>query len=87
NYGVDVVFQGHDHHYERMLVNGIYYFVTGGGGGPLDFYMPWEIQRTWSTYKLLFHHYMTADVNGNVLTLRAVRVDGFVMDTIQIVKG
>lgn len=33
DYGVKVVFSGHDHFYERMnLQNGIQYFVTGAGG-------------------------------------------------------
>jgi 3',5'-cyclic AMP phosphodiesterase CpdA len=32
-YGVDVVFTGHEHFYERIKPqNGIYYFVTGAGG-------------------------------------------------------
>lgn len=32
-HGVDVVFTGHDHFYERVKPqNGIYYFVTGAGG-------------------------------------------------------
>ncbi|NUP10011.1 MAG: hypothetical protein HOW73_28515 [Polyangiaceae bacterium] len=32
-YGVDIVLQGHDHHYERTKPqNGITYYVTGGGG-------------------------------------------------------
>ena len=32
-YGVDVVFAGHDHHYERTVPqNGVTYIVTGGGG-------------------------------------------------------
>ena len=34
-YGVDAVFNGHDHNYERSTVNGIRYIVTGGGGAPL----------------------------------------------------
>ncbi|MCK4836896.1 MAG: metallophosphoesterase, partial [Candidatus Aminicenantes bacterium] len=34
-YGVDIVFNGHDHFYERSRVNTIYYVVTGGGGAPL----------------------------------------------------
>ncbi|UCD18434.1 MAG: metallophosphoesterase [Candidatus Zixiibacteriota bacterium] len=34
-YGVDAVFTGHDHIYERTVHNGIYYIVTGGGGAPL----------------------------------------------------
>lgn len=35
NHDVDVVFNGHDHNYERSEVNGIPYVVTGGGGAPL----------------------------------------------------
>jgi MYXO-CTERM domain-containing protein len=36
-YGVDVVFNGHDHHYERTEVSqtdGVLYVVAGGGGAP-----------------------------------------------------
>jgi 3',5'-cyclic AMP phosphodiesterase CpdA len=38
-YGVDLVFAGHNHQYERSQKAGIYYIVTGGGGAPhhLDF--------------------------------------------------
>ncbi len=34
-YGVDIVFNGHTHAYERCLYNDIYYITTGGGGAPL----------------------------------------------------
>src|SRR5262249_60241894 len=34
-YGVDAVFSGHDHVYERAERNGVRYFVSGGGGAPL----------------------------------------------------
>ncbi|UCG63193.1 MAG: metallophosphoesterase [Candidatus Zixiibacteriota bacterium] len=34
-YGVDIVFNGHDHDYERSYCGDIYYIVTGGGGAPL----------------------------------------------------
>ena len=33
-YGVDLVFNGHVHSYERAVKNGITYVVTGGGGAP-----------------------------------------------------
>jgi len=36
-HGVDVVFNGHDHHYERTdpaLTGGVLYVVAGGGGAP-----------------------------------------------------
>ena len=34
-YDVDVVFNGHDHHYERSYCGNRFYIVTGGGGAPL----------------------------------------------------
>ena len=34
-YGVDVVFSGHDHYYLRTTRDGITQFVTGGAGAPL----------------------------------------------------
>ncbi|MEM7394122.1 MAG: hypothetical protein AAF492_17420, partial [Verrucomicrobiota bacterium] len=36
-YGVDIVFQGHNHWYERMhQINDVYYITTGSGGRPLS---------------------------------------------------
>ncbi|MFC1780300.1 metallophosphoesterase family protein [Patescibacteria group bacterium] len=34
-YDVEIVFNGHDHNYERSFSNDIYYIVAGGGGAPL----------------------------------------------------
>jgi acid phosphatase type 7 len=34
-YGVDAVFSGHNHCYERAYSDGIYYIITAGGGAPL----------------------------------------------------
>ena len=34
-YSVHIVFNGHDHIYERSLKNNVFYVVTGGGGAPL----------------------------------------------------
>ncbi len=44
-YGVDIYWCGHDHHYERAEVNGITYIVTGGGGAPADLsdFLPEEL--------------------------------------------
>lgn len=35
-HGVDIVFSGTPHCYEHLLVNGIHYICTGGGGAPLS---------------------------------------------------
>jgi len=32
---VDMVFAGHEHHYEPFLIDGIRYFITGGGGAEI----------------------------------------------------
>ena len=34
-YGVDVVFEGHEHYFLRHVEDGIHYVITGGGGAPL----------------------------------------------------
>ena len=34
-YGLDIAFNGHDHIYERLFRNNIFYIVTGAGGAPL----------------------------------------------------
>lgn len=34
-YGLDIAFSGHDHIYERLFRNKIFYIVTGAGGAPL----------------------------------------------------
>ncbi|MFW6048894.1 MAG: metallophosphoesterase family protein [Candidatus Bipolaricaulota bacterium] len=35
-HGVDLVFNGHVHAYERLVKDGVTYVVTGGGGAPTD---------------------------------------------------
>ncbi len=44
-YGVQIYWCGHDHHYERSVVNGVTYIVTGGGGAPADLtdFLPEEL--------------------------------------------
>jgi len=34
-YGVDIVFEGHEHFYHHHVEDGIQYIITGGGGAPL----------------------------------------------------
>ncbi len=65
-YGVDVVFSGHDHVYERSLCNGIYYIVTGGGGASL-----YDQEHT-SPYSQVFistYHFCRLTVAGGQLTV------------------
>lgn len=84
-YGVDVAFQGHSHAYERYLHNGIYYIVTGGGGGPLYPLAPDTVPPI-REFGLAVHHHCVADVDpaAGTLTITAVDMDGQVFDRVEL---
>ncbi len=80
-YNVDAVFAGHSHCYEHGIVNGIHYFVSGGGGAPLrgliDPYSPegWTIQ-----YREAAYHYCTIHVDNSRYSVECKYPDGLVFD-------
>ncbi|SNX53726.1 fibronectin type III domain-containing protein [Thermoanaerobacterium sp. RBIITD] len=97
-YHVDIVFNGHDHGYSRtypinndQYVNspakGTVYVVTGRSGNK---YYPDLSQKVWDAF---FYdpqdqpNYIVADVNGNTLTIKAVKQDGTLIDTYSITKN
>ena len=63
-YGVDVVFTGHHHNYERNEVNGVTYIVTGGGGAPLC--VMEEPEMTREAFAVAYH-FMLLEIDGNHL--------------------
>lgn len=76
-YGVDIVFSGHDHDYERSLRNGIYYIVTGGGGAPL------YGRATKNPYSEVFHEshqFCTLFMSNDTVTVEAFDLDGNIID-------
>ncbi len=75
-YGVQAVFAGHDHLYERSTVNGIKYVVTGGGGAPLYS----TTGDWWTQYAESVLHYVLVEVEGPRATVTARRMDGTVLD-------
>ncbi len=75
-YGVDIVFNGHDHIYERSIVNNVTYIVTGGGGSPL-YDIGWSI---WTVYSEKTYHYCLLTVNSSTLTCEAKKPDGEIFD-------
>ncbi|ARA94229.1 hypothetical protein AWN76_014405 [Rhodothermaceae bacterium RA] len=82
-YGVDVVFNGHTHAYERGSLNGVTYVITGGGGGGLDDYgrdVP-HIDVT-----VLAHHYTLVEIDGPVLELAAFGTDATEIDRFVLTK-
>lgn len=84
-YGVTAVLNGHDHLYEHSLRNGIHYFVLGGGGAGL-----YDINQTRNSYQVLaekVHNFGILEWKSAALTLTAYRVDGSVIETVNLGGG
>ena len=91
-YGVDVVFAGHDHHYMRSYAvgkyaedpkRGVYHLVSGGGGAPT---YPMA-QKAHAASRRRVHHVMVIDVLGDRLVGRGVDIDGNVFDAFVVDKA
>lgn len=100
DYGVDVVFSGHDHLYERSFplfneqvvdsdpdtyVNPAGpIYVVTGGGGKSLYETGFEY---WTAYTESTYHYVKVDIQpGGSLVLQAVSNDGFIIDQCWIYK-
>ncbi len=67
---VDIVFEGHEHTYRRMNVDGVEYVVTGGGGAPL-----------YGSYaNIPFNHFTLVTVDGPRVAVKVVDRDGALRD-------
>ena len=81
-FDVDIVFNGHDHNYERGVIGNTNYIVTGGGGAPLrDVGSSW-----WTIHSEKSFHYCYISSNSSELTFRAYRDDGTVIDSFKKIK-
>jgi len=70
-YGVDVVFAGHVHRYEKSpTIDGVRYIITGGGGA----------ERGDAEVLGGFPHYVLATVRGRNTTLAVVKKDSVVSE-------
>jgi hypothetical protein len=83
-YGVSIVFAGHNHYYARAKVSGIQHVTTGGGGAPLgvpDWFQPNIVTCTGA------YHFCQIAIDGNLLSFRATSTAGVVIDTFTIRKA
>lgn len=82
HFQVDIVFNGHDHDYERSIVNNITYIVTGGGGAPL-----YDVgQSPWTIYSEKTLHYCLLSINASTMLFEAKKPDGSVFDSFVLTK-
>ncbi|MBA3463631.1 MAG: metallophosphoesterase family protein [Deltaproteobacteria bacterium] len=77
-HGVQVVFAGHDHNYERMIPqDGVAYIVTGGGGRgtrPVG-------TSSFTAYSSAVIHFVYGEINGDEMTLHAIDATGKEFDS------
>jgi len=83
-YGVDIVFYGHDHFYERSFKDGVTYILTGGGGAA-----PHPIFDDINPYSQVVvdsFQYMRVSVNGLLVQVESVDPLMTVLDSFTIEK-
>jgi len=82
-YGVDLVFSGHDHFYERLHKNNITYMITAGAGAPLYSYLPfYKVPE--SVFGVSKNHAVFIEVYENQLNLKAFDINQTIFDTFTI---
>jgi len=82
-YGVDALFAGHDHVYERGEADGLRYIISGGCGAPL------YPRRKINPYTAWFEsttHFVRVTVRGDEVEYAALRPGGSLIDSLKYVK-
>jgi uncharacterized protein (TIGR03437 family) len=91
-YGVQLVFSGHEHTYQRTKPMrggtpvsagmGTVYVVTGGGGGTLHPVVPmYHLAKAVSV-----HHYLRVEADASKITIHAIGADGIEFDRYSLVQ-
>jgi hypothetical protein len=82
-HGVQLVFAGHDHDYERTTPqNGVTYVVTGGGGigtRPVS-------RSSFTAFSEDVIHFVYGEVDGDRLTLHAIDATGVEFDSVVLAR-
>ena len=82
-YGVQLVFGGHNHYYAKACKNGLFHLTAAGGGAPLYAPEP-DYPNILKTRKV--HHYCKAEINDHTLSIEVLTPYGDVVDEISIEK-
>jgi hypothetical protein len=84
-YGVQMIFSGHDHEFERFTpTNGIHSIVTGGGG----VFLYYLSERDASSAQFwVRHNFAKVTIGGETLTLQAIDNNGQVFDKMYLQRA
>ena len=80
-YGVQILFAGHNHYYARAVVNNIQHITTGGGGAPL--YQP-NLNYPYIVAGASAYHFCKIEINNEILHFTAIKSTGEIIDTFTI---
>ena len=91
-YGVQLVFSGHEHTYQRSKPmrrgtpvtsgTGIVYMVSGGGGGGLHPVVP----KDFLVKAESVHHYLRVEADASKITIHAIGADGKEFDSFSLAQ-
>ena len=84
-YGITIVFEGHDHLYERSK-KGDTYFVIAGGGAPLYKVKKNLEQNPYSQLLINEYHYCIVEATSNKLHLSVYDTNGKILDEVRLKK-
>ncbi len=79
--GVKLSLNGHNHGYDRALVDGITYVTSGGGGAPL--YACGDT-KSYTKFCLSENHFLKCSISGNQITCEAKSNAGKVFDAFSV---
>ncbi|PWB53437.1 MAG: hypothetical protein C3F06_06345 [Candidatus Methanoperedenaceae archaeon] len=82
--GVNMVFSGHSHTYERSSKDGIYYIVTGGGGADISRFRDNTSYNPFSQVRVLDFNHVILDIAPESVKMNAWYNNGSVLDNLEI---
>ncbi|MFQ5617243.1 MAG: metallophosphoesterase family protein [Anaerolineales bacterium] len=80
-WGADAALAGHDHTYERIVIDGFPYFVNGLGGNPNRYYFFSTLYPDSQAHYRKGHGAMRVTAAETQITFEFITVDGEVIDT------
>jgi tartrate-resistant acid phosphatase type 5 len=81
-HGVALVLQGHNHAYERLVVGGVTYITTGGGGAPV--YPCVRLLTTGLRTCRPVHHFLRLAADERAVEVRAIDARGRILERVRV---